>query len=127
PLEVLASDAGQLLWSGIVPDEVAPTLAATLMSDRLFSGWGIRTLASGELRYNPLSYHNGSVWPHDTALIAAGLKRYGFDAEADRLRDALFDLAACQPDLRPPELVAGYQRSDSPPIPYPAACRPQAW
>jgi len=61
PLEVLASDAGQLLWSGIVPDEVAPTLAATLMSDRLFSGWGIRTLASGELRYNPLSYHNGSV------------------------------------------------------------------
>jgi len=127
PLEVLASDAGQLLWSGIVPDEVAPTLAATLMSDRLFSGWGIRTLASGELRYNPLSYHNGSVWPHDTALIAAGLKRYGFDAEADRLRDALFDLAASQPDLRPPELVAGYQRSDSPPIPYPAACRPQAW
>ncbi len=127
PLEVLASDAGQLLWTGIVPDDVAPTLAATLMSDRLFSGWGIRTLASGEVRYNPLSYHNGSVWPHDTALIAAGLKRYGFDAEAGRLRDALFDLAASQPDLRPPELVAGYQRSDAPPIPYPAACRPQAW
>lgn len=127
PLEVLASDAGQLLWTGIVPKAFAPTLAATLMSDALFSGWGIRTLGTGEVRYNPLSYHNGSVWPHDTALIAAGLRRYGFTQHASTLRDALFDLAASQPDLRPPELVAGYERSDSPPVPYPAACRPQAW
>lgn len=71
--------------------------------------------------------HNGSVWPHDTALIAAGLRRYGFVEQASTLRDALFDLAASQPDLRPPELVAGYERTDSPPVPYPVACRPQAW
>lgn len=127
PLEVLSSDAGQLLWTGIVPEAFAPTLAATLMSDRLFSGWGIRTLGTREARYNPLSYHNGSVWPHDTALIAAGLRRYGFTEQASTLRDALFDLAASQPDLRPPELVAGYERTDSPPVPYPVACRPQAW
>lgn len=127
PLQVLASDAGQLLWTGIVPAEVAPTLAATLMSPALFSGWGIRTLGHGERRYNPLSYHNGSVWPHDTALIAAGLQRYGFEAEARALRDAVFDLAASQADLRPPELVAGYPRGDGPPVPYPVACRPQAW
>lgn len=127
PLEVLSSDAGQLLWTGIVPEATAPELAATLMGDKLFSGWGIRTLGLGEVRYNPLSYHNGSVWPHDTALIAAGLRRYGFGREARTLRGALFDLAASQADLRPPELVAGYARSGAPPVPYPVACRPQAW
>ncbi|NLG08301.1 MAG: amylo-alpha-1,6-glucosidase [Deinococcales bacterium] len=127
PLEVLASDAGQLLWTGIVPEEAAPALAATLMSPALFSGWGIRTLGTDEIRYNPLSYHNGSVWPHDTALIAAGLHRYGFEAEAETVRAALFDLAASQEDLRPPELVAGYPRTSAPPVPYPVACRPQAW
>lgn len=127
PLEVLASDAGHLLWAGIVPDHVAPRLAETLMDDRLFSGWGIRTLGTGEVRYNPLSYHNGSVWPHDTALAAAGLFDYGFEAAAFTLRDALLDLAASQPDLRPPELVAGYARTAAPPVPYPVACRPQAW
>ena len=82
PLAVLASDAGQLLWTGIVPEDVAPTLVRTLFSEALFSGWGIRTLGTGEVRYNPVSYHNGSVWPHDTALIAGGLARYGFLAEA---------------------------------------------
>ncbi len=127
PLRVLSSDAGQLLWAGIVPEATAPELAATLMSEQLFSGWGIRTLGLGEARYNPLSYHNGSVWPHDTALIAAGLRRYGFEKEALTLRGALFDLAASQADLRPPELVAGYARSCAPPVPYPVACRPQAW
>lgn len=127
PLRVLASDAGQLLWTGIVHENVAPTLVATLMSPQLFSGWGIRTLGTAEHRYNPLSYHNGSVWPHDTALIAAGMWRYGFLDEALTLRDALFDVAASQPDLRPPELIAGYPRRSIPPVPYPAACRPQAW
>ena len=97
------------------------------MSERLFSGWGIRTLGTGEVRYNPLSYHNGSVWPHDTALIATGLPRSGLRQPAHTLRRALFGLAASQPDLRPPELVAGYPRTDSPPVPYPVACRPQAW
>lgn len=127
PLEVLSSDAGQLLWSGIVPEETAPRLVRTLMSDALWSGWGIRTLGAGEARYNPVSYHNGSVWPHDTALIASGLARYGFTREAELLRAALFDLAASQPDQRPPELITGYPRTDTPPVPYPVACRPQAW
>jgi glycogen debranching enzyme len=127
PLRVQNSDAGQLLWTGIVPVEAAPRLVATLMSDALFSGWGIRTLGTGEARYNPVSYHNGSVWPHDTALIAAGMARYGFMAEARRLRDALVDLAEAQVDARLPELVAGYERDERAPVPYPVACRPQAW
>lgn len=127
PLAVLNSDAGQLLFTGIVPESAAGTVVATLMSPEMFSGWGVRTLGTTERRYNPLSYHNGSVWPHDTALIAAGMRRYGFLQEALVLRDALFDLASAQPDLRPPELVAGYERGTLPPVPYPAACKPQAW
>jgi glycogen debranching enzyme len=127
PLAVQNSDAGQLLWTGIVPASVAPRLVATLFSEVNWSGWGLRTLGSREVRYNPVSYHNGSVWPHDTALFAAGLARYGFAAEARRVRDALFDLASAQPDQRLPELVAGYPRDHRPPIPYPVACRPQAW
>jgi glycogen debranching enzyme len=127
PLRVQNSDAGQLLWSGIVPEPVAPRLVETLFSEALYSGWGIRTLGSGEARYNPVSYHNGSVWPHDTALIAGGLARYGFTEHAGRLRDALFDLAAAQSDGRLPELVGGYARDGRPPVPYPVACRPQAW
>lgn len=127
PLAVQNSNAGQLLWAGIVPGKTAPQLVTTLFSEPNWSGWGVRTLGTGEVRYNPVSYHNGSVWPHDTALIAGGLARYGFTAEADRIRKALFDLAASQADRRLPELIAGYPRSDAPPVPYPVACRPQAW
>ena len=127
PLRVHNSDAGQLLWTGIVPEEIAPKLVKTLFSPTNWSGWGIRTLGEGEARYNPVSYHNGSVWPHDTALIAGGLARYGFQEEAARIREALYDLAASQPDKRLPELVGGYERTDAPPVPYPVACRPQAW
>lgn len=127
PLRVQNSDAGHLLWAGIVPEEVAPRLVATLMGEALWSGWGIRTLGAFEVRYNPVSYHNGSVWPHDTALAAGGMVRYGFTAEAAKIRRAIFDLAASQSDLRLPELIAGYARSDAPPVPYPVACRPQAW
>lgn len=127
PLAVQNSNAGQLLWTGIVPEEVAPQLVATLFSEANWSGWGVRTLGAGERRYNPVSYHNGSVWPHDTALTAGGLSRYGFREEAARIRGALFDLAATQGDRRLPELVAGYPREDAPPVPYPVACRPQAW
>ena len=127
PLEVLSSDAGQLLWCGIVPEERAPELVRTLFSPACWSGWGLRTLGAGEARYNPVSYHNGSVWPHDTALFAAGLVRYGFLAEAAMVRDALLDLTLEQGDLRLPELVAGYARDERPPVPYPVACRPQAW
>lgn len=127
PLRVHNSNAGHLLWTGIVPEEIAPNLVKTLMSDTLWTGWGIRTLGKHEVRYNPVSYHNGSVWPHDTALAAAGMQRYGFRQEAKKIRDALFDLAASQQDYRLPELIAGYKRSSSPPVPYPVACRPQAW
>ena len=127
PLEVISSDAGHLLWCGIVPEERAARLVGTLFSPASWSGWGLRTLGAGEARYNPLSYHNGSVWPHDTALFAAGLVRYGFREEAARVRDALMALTLEQADLRLPELVAGYPRDDRPPVPYPVACRPQAW
>lgn len=127
PLEVHNSNAGQLLWTGVVPDEVAPKIVKTLFSDPNWSGWGFRTLGADEARYNPVSYHNGSVWPHDTALIAGGLARYGFADEAARVREALYDLAASQNDRRLPELVAGYDRTDAPPVLYPVACRPQAW
>ena len=127
PLEVHNSGAGHLLWSGIVPEDIAPKLIASLMSKETWTGWGIRTLGRSAERYNPVSYHNGSVWPHDTALIAGGMLRYGFKDEAKRIATALFDLAASQPDLRPPELVGGYVRGEGPPVPYPTACRPQAW
>jgi glycogen debranching enzyme len=96
------------------------------MSEALWSGWGIRTLGASEARYNPVSCHNGSVWPHDTALAAGGMVRYGFTAEAAQLRRAIFDLAASQADRRLPELIAGYPRTDAPPYPirWPAARRP---
>ena len=128
PMAILTSNPGHLLWSGIVPEEVAPQLVETLFSEALFSGWGVRTLGAGEVRYNPLSYHNGSVWPHDNALLIGGLVRYGFYEEALRAMEALFHLAMSQPDGRLPELVGGYPRQEGePPVPYPASCRPQAW
>lgn len=127
PLQVKNSDAGQLLWTGIVREERADRLVATLFDDASYSGWGFRTLGSGEVRFNPVSYHNGSVWPHDSALIIAGLERYGYVAEARRAARAILDLADAQPDRRLPELVAGYPRTEAPPVPYPVACRPQAW
>ena len=128
PLAVKSSDPGHLLWSGVVPAAVAPRLVETLMDDTLWSGWGIRTLGCGEARFNAVSYHNGSVWPHDTAILAGGLARYGFAAEARRVAEALFDLAASQPMNRLPELVSGFPRTPGlAPIPYTHACRPQAW
>lgn len=128
PMAVLSSNPGHLLWSGIVPEEMAPKLVQTLFSEPLWSGWGLRTLGSEEVRYNPLSYHNGSVWPHDTALFAGGLVRYGFHQEALEVAESLFRLAFTQHDMRLPELVGGYPKHQGePPVPYPAACRPQAW
>ncbi len=128
PMAILTSNPGHLLWSGIVPDDIAPALVSTLFDRELWSGWGVRTLGSGEARYNPLSYHNGSVWPHDNALLIGGLVRYGFHDEALKASEALFRLAMTQRDWRLPELVGGYDRHpNEPPVPYPASCRPQAW
>jgi glycogen debranching enzyme len=128
PCGVVASNAGQCLWTGIVKQDKAPRLARTLMDARMFSGWGIRTLAEGEVRHNPLSYHNGSVWPHDNALIALGLSRYGFMNEAVRLFTAFCDAATLLPLHRLPELYCGFRETSSlGPVPYPVACSPQAW
>ncbi len=128
PLRVLSSDPGHLLWAGAVPAEVAARLVSTLTSPPLWSGWGLRTLGSGETRFNPVSYHNGAVWPHDTAMFGGGLALYGFRRELEMVRDALFDLAASQPYQRLPELVSGFEREEGMgPTPYTHACRPQAW
>jgi glycogen debranching enzyme len=128
PLRVLSSDPGHLLWVGIVPTDRAKRLVNTLMSPSLWSGWGLRTLGADEKSFNPLSYHNGSVWPHDTALFAAGLARYGFNEELAIVERALFDLAQSQPDFRLPELISGIQRQAGlGPVQYTHACRPQAW
>jgi glycogen debranching enzyme len=128
PMAILTSNPGHLLWSGIVPEEIAPKLVKTMFDKELWSGWGVRTLGNAEARYNPLSYHNGSVWPHDNAVFIGGLVRYGFYDEALKASEALFRLAMTQRDWRLPELVGGYDKHASePPVPYPASCRPQAW
>jgi glycogen debranching enzyme len=128
-VEVVASNTGQVLWSGIASRERAQTVARRLLRDDMFSGWGIRTLSSREQRYNPLSYQLGSVWPHDNALILAGLKRYGCDAEAQRVFAAMQDAAGGLRGHRLPELYAGLERGpdERHPVRYPVACSPQAW
>ncbi len=127
PIASLTSNIGHLLWSGIVPDDRAHSVAELLTSAPMFSGWGLRTLAADNNGYNPLSYHCGSVWPHDTALAIAGLARYGFDDAAQRLAMALID-ASAHAGGRLPELFGGFDRTDLPaPVPYPASCVPQAW
>ncbi len=123
----LTSNMGQLLWSGIVDDSKVDAVVDHIMGDRLFSGWGVRTLATGQAAFNPLSYHDGTVWPHDNGLIAAGLARYGRPEEAGRIAMAMFE-AATQFDHRLPEAFAGYPRSLTKfPVRYPTACSPQAW
>jgi glycogen debranching enzyme len=128
PAKVQVSNAGHALWSGIVPEDTAPKLVQTLFSSAMFSGWGIRTLAIKMPRYNPVSYHNGSVWAHDNAITALGLAKYGFWTELKHLVAAQLEAAALEADARLPELFAGFARSDTKLIvPYPAACHPQAW
>jgi glycogen debranching enzyme len=127
PCEVRASNPGHLLFTGLPSDERAAKVARHLLSANFDSGWGVRTLAVGEARFNPMSYHNGSVWPHDTALCAAGLGRYGMRQGAVRLMSELFE-AASQFGMRMPELYCGFQRiAGEPPVAYPVACLPQAW
>ncbi|MEP7113957.1 MAG: amylo-alpha-1,6-glucosidase, partial [Ilumatobacteraceae bacterium] len=126
-VDSLTSNIGQLLWSGIVDDDKAPAVVEHLMSERLFSGWGIRTMAEGDSGYNPIEYHNGTVWPHDNSLIVAGLRRYGFADEAARLSFAILE-AATFFDSRLPEAFAGYSRQlTGIPVEYPTASSPQAW
>ena len=127
PVDSLASNMGHCLWSGIVDEDKAPAVAERLLSPEMFSGWGVRTLATSMGAYNPLSYHNGSVWPHDNALVAAGLMRYGFVEEAQRVAVAVLDAAAAFGG-RLPELYCGFDRATyDAPVPFPTSCSPQAW
>jgi glycogen debranching enzyme len=128
PCKVRTSNAGHALFSGIASEERARRVADALFQESSFSGWGIRTVDAAESRYNPMSYHNGSVWPHDNALIAQGLARYGFKEQAVRLFTALFDCSTHVDLHRLPELYCGFRRRPSEgPTLYPVACAPQAW
>jgi glycogen debranching enzyme len=126
-VDALASNNGHLLWSGIVDKGKAKAVARHLLGPKLFSGWGVRTLAEDEGRYNPVGYHVGTVWPFDTSFIAWGLRRYGFKDEAATLAQGILEAA----DLfagRLPEAFGGYQRGVTKyPVQYPTACSPQAW
>jgi glycogen debranching enzyme len=127
PVATLTSNIGHLLWSGIVADDRVEAVVNHLGGERMFSGWGIRTMAEGQPAFNPIEYHNGTVWPHDTALIAAGLARYGRRQDANRLVVTLLE-AAAHFSYRLPEVFAGYSRADTVvPVAYPTACSPQAW
>ena len=126
-IDGIASNMGHCLWTGIVDEEKAPLVARALMSDGMWSGWGIRTLSDRVRGFNPLSYHGGSVWPHDNALTAAGLMRYGCVEDAHRVMRGLVDASAWFGDLLP-ELFAGTPRDEVHfPVPYPTSCSPQAW
>jgi len=128
PCRVRTSNAGQVLFSGIAAPERAEVVMRNLMGPSFFSGWGIRTVAREERHYNPMSYHNGSVWPHDNALIAAGFARYGHKDAVDRVFQGLFDAASYMDLRRLPELYCGFQRGrQRGPTLYPVACSPQAW
>jgi glycogen debranching enzyme len=126
--DAIASNPGQALWSGIVAPERAARVVASLLSPAMNSGWGIRTLASDQVGFNPIGYHLGSVWPHDNALIAAGLKRYGFAREAGLVAEQVLGASRHFREYRLPELYCGFSREESHlPVPYPVACVPQAW
>jgi len=128
PCRVRTSNAGQLLFTGIVRQDRARMVAADLMRPHFFTGWGIRTVAQGEARYNPMSYHDGSIWPHDNALIALGLARYGLKHSVERVFKGLFDAATYMDLRRLPELFCGFRREKQRgPTLYPVACAPQAW
>jgi glycogen debranching enzyme len=117
-----------VLYSGIASPERAKLVAHALMKPEGFSGWGIRTLSAGAPRFNPMSYHNGSIWPHDNALIALGFARYGLKREAALLFEGIFDVASRMDLMRLPELFCGFpRRRDTAPTLYPVACSPQAW
>jgi glycogen debranching enzyme len=127
PCRVRTSNPGHCLFAGLVMPERAKRVSDTLMSDASFNGWGVRTVAAGERRYNPQSYHNGSIWPHDNAIIAAGMSRYGFTDAATRILSATLELSEAVDLHRLPELICGFTRRGREPTLYPVACAPQAW
>lgn len=127
-VDSITSNVGHCLWSGIIDSDRASSVVERLIAPDMFTGWGVRTLSSKMGRYHPISYHNGSVWPHDTSIVAAGLARYGFYNESEKIIAGLIDAASAMPGHRPPELFAGYTRGNSQfPVPYPSANAPQAW
>jgi glycogen debranching enzyme len=128
PCMVRSSNAGHCLFSGIAEEQHAQTIAAGLVDESFFSGWGVRTIATSEARYNPMSYHNGSVWPHDNAIIASGMSRYNCTRAVMKVFTALFDTSTFVYQHRLPELFCGFERvrGEAPTL-YPVACEPQAW
>jgi glycogen debranching enzyme len=127
-VRTIVSNPGHVLYCDAVDTDKAAQVAKRLLAPDMFSGWGIRTMSKAAAAYNPMSYHNGSVWPHDNALIAAGLKRYGYARSANRVATALFDAAIHADYLRLPELFCGFtRRTPNRPVSYPVACSPQAW
>jgi glycogen debranching enzyme len=126
-VDSLTSNTGHLLWSGIVDERKAGGVVRRLLRDDVFSGWGVRSMSSADAGFNPLEYHNGTVWPHDSAIVAAGMRRYGFDDEAARVGVAVLDAAEAFSNQLP-EVFAGFQRDDAKmPVQYPEALKPQAW
>jgi glycogen debranching enzyme len=124
----VASNPGQTLFTGIVPPDRAQSIADRLMKDDMFCGWGIRTLSAEERAYNPLDYQTGSVWPHDNALIALGMRRQGYIQEMDAIFTGVFQAATHFPEFRLPEVFDGFSMDKYPrPVHYPVACSPQAW
>ena len=126
--DAVTSNPGHGLWAGAIPESRAAAVARDLLSPAQFSGWGIRTYGAGQVGYNPLGYHTGSVWPHDTAIAAGGLKRYGYHNEAARVAWAVLDAARRAPGFRLPEHFCGFDRDAvGAPVVHPVSCRPQAW
>ncbi|MGH2685850.1 MAG: amylo-alpha-1,6-glucosidase, partial [Actinomycetota bacterium] len=126
-IDSVTSNMGHLLWSGIVPDDRARAVVDHLFGEGMWSGWGVRTMSWDDAAYNPIGYHIGTVWPHDNALISAGLFRYGFREEANRIATAMLKAAEFT-EWRLPEVFAGYSRDEAPfPVRYPTASSPQAW
>lgn len=123
-----SSNMGQVLWSGILPDHLAARLKDRLLREDMFNGFGIRTLSSDEKAYNPLSYHNGSIWPHDNSMIIAGMNLYGFTDGVEKISQALLLAAHGFAHMRLPELFSGFGADEvNEPLPYPVSCSPQAW
>jgi glycogen debranching enzyme len=126
-VDSMTSDVGHLMWTGIMDESRASAMVRRLMRDDMFSGWGIRSMSAAAAGYNPLAYHGGTVWPHDTAIVAEGMRRYGFRDEASKVCQALLDAAEAFSNQLP-EVFAGLARDETGvPVEYPAALKPQSW